>query len=111
MWTDPTKAISTVADFATRERAYTPLEIPLVPAVLTNAVGSWGGLVAGALLVLAAPFAARLVGATALLGAAVALFGTTIALPLIGQPQPWMTNVAAAAIGLFGIFWFRGRPD
>jgi hypothetical protein len=108
---DPTRAISAMKDFNVSAAEPVPLEITGVPAVLTNAVGSWGGGVAGAILAIGALFAARLVGFTVLLAASIALFGPLLSLPVIGTPQPWLCNVAAAAVALFGLFWFRGRPD
>ncbi len=107
---DPTKAISTTKDFNLIVKQNVPLRIAMVPTVLTDAVGSWGGAVAGAILAIGALFSARLVGFTVLLAAAVALFGTMFTLPVIGQPQVWLCNIVATGVALFGMFWFRGRP-
>lgn len=107
---DPTKAISTAKDFNVKVKQDVPLKITGVPEVLTTAVGSWGGAVAGAILAIGALFSARLVGFAVLLAAAIALFGPMLTLPVIGPPPFWMCNIAAAAVALFGIFWFRGRP-
>jgi hypothetical protein len=85
---DPSKAISTAKDFNLTVKKDIPLKVKRVPEVLTTAVGSWGGGVAGAILMIGAIFAARLVGFTVLLAAAVALFGPKLNLPVIGEPAP-----------------------
>jgi hypothetical protein len=108
---DPSKAITTVGDYDVKVRTNVPLKVKMVPEAITTAVGSWGGGVAGAILMLGAIFSARLVGFTVLLAAAVALFGPMLKLPVIETPAPWMCNIAAAGLALFGVFWFRGRPS
>ncbi len=105
---DPSRAIVTAKEYDIELTGAKPLEIAMVPTSITTAIGSWGGGVAGAILIIGSLFSARLVGFTVLLAAAVALFAPTIALPVIGLPAAWMCNLAAVSIALFGMFWFRG---
>ena len=87
-----------------------PLRIGMVPDPVCDAVGSYNGGIAAALLLLSGFFAGKLLGLTVLAGAAVTLAGHQLDVPVL-QGHPWVAAGAGAGIGLLGIALFRRERD
>lgn len=83
-----------------------PLRVKAVPDWLCDAVGSWKGGLAGALLLLSVFFAGKLVGLSVMLAAAIALLGDHSSVPVLGT-RTLIAAVVAVIVWLLGIMFFR----
>jgi hypothetical protein len=103
---DLAKAIQTYKDFDLKTAGPKPLRIKRVPDWICDAVGSWNGGLAGALLLVSAFLAGRMLGLLVLASAALALFGQRLHVPLLNGHA---VIAAAAAVVLWIIAVFLRR--
>jgi len=87
-----------------------PLRISQLPDRLCDAMGCWNGGIAGMLLLLSVFFGGRLLGMTAILASATALFGRWAPVSAIAEYQ-WLVPATATAIWLFGVLFLRDASD
>jgi serine/threonine protein kinase len=83
-----------------------PLAIGSIPPWLSDAVGSWEGGIAGALLLCSLFFGGRWLGAGAMLASAAALFGSQVPAPLLST-RDWGPAAAALALWLLAVIFLR----
>lgn len=103
--------VAVTKDIEASESEMKPLVVPMVPARITNAVGSWYGVVAGLLLLLSVPLYGHLMSLLVIVGAGLTLFGSQLPLPGVGTLPAWMTAAAGAAIALGAMFFLRKSED
>jgi serine/threonine protein kinase len=83
-----------------------PLAVGSIPTWLSNAVGSWDGGIAGALLLCSLFFGGRWLGAGAILASAAALFGNQASVPILST-RDWGPAAAALAVWLLAVIFLR----
>ena len=103
---DLTTAIKTFKGFGMGMKSSQPLKVALLPQIVTDAVGSWNGGLAGVLLILSAFCVGKMLGFTVLIGAATALFGEKMHLPILNG-NAWVTAAAACVLWGIGMMFFR----
>jgi eukaryotic-like serine/threonine-protein kinase len=103
---DVSAAIVTHKDLDFKVNGRQPLQIKFVPRWICDAVGSWNGGIAGALLVLSVVCSGKILGFAVLLSAAIALFGERLNVPAI-QTHSWIAAVAACVLWVVSVVLFR----
>jgi serine/threonine protein kinase len=95
------------AEHAVESTSGKTLEVPLVPLAIRQRLSGWNAGLAGAILLISIFFMGRLLSIAMLFAAGIALFGTALTLPAIGQPPIWMVALAAAMAALFALVFLR----
>lgn len=88
-----------------------PLELPGIPKWICDAVGSWNGVLAGALLLLSVLPYGHAMSVGVLLGAAITLFANRYSLPVIGGIRPWMSAAVGSVVALGSMLFLRESED
>ena len=104
------RGIETQREFEMANPTREPLRIRHVPDALCDAVGSWNGVFAGALLLLSIFFVGRAMAAGVVLAAAIALFGHRLPVPILAD-RMYPSIILAVSIWAIAIVFFRQTVD
>ncbi|HEX4793280.1 MAG TPA: serine/threonine-protein kinase [Humisphaera sp.] len=104
------RAFKSQRDYQINGSGRIPLRVEHVPEKLCDGIGSWGGALAGGLLLVSIFFAGRLLGLGVMLASSVAMLGPVFNLPLIGS-DPTYSAGAAIVLWLVCVIFFRGATD